>query len=359
MNGAIWALPIIFIAAVFVLRHIGISRLAYKRYFSQPGTYEGETVMLVEEIQNRFIMPLFRVDVHAYLYKELRLPGHTLAESGMQEFTSRFFLAPRTLIRRSIPVVCTKRGYYELDSVYVQRRSRTAKAKLFVYPRALAFEESNPMENAMQNLAQSNKRLFQDPFSYTGVREYRPGDPFRSINYKATAKTGELKVNERDFFSSRSFMVYIDFQVPTYPKTLSTLQYTQMMEKSLSYTADMVSKSINQGYSVGFAANCKKLLGRENHIRYPMRRGREHYIEMLQEMASIRISEGCSFLWLLQQDIDNLWNVDIYIMTANTYDDNYYSFDNIVAALRSKGNHVTILVPDTGLGDALCGLEKQ
>jgi len=230
--------------------------------------------------------------------------------------------------------------------VYIQSRSRTAKAKLFVYPRALPLEESNPMENEMQNLAQTSKRLYQDPFSFSGVREYRPGDAFRSINYKATAKTGALKVNERDYFSSRSFMVYIDFQVPTYPKTLPAQQYSLMMEKSLSYAADMVSKSINQGYSVGFAANCKKQLGRENHIRYPMRRGQEHYTEMLQEMASIRVSEGCSFLWLLQQDIDDLWNVDVVIMTANSYDDNYYNFENIIAALRSKGNHVTILVPD-------------
>ncbi|MCL2404375.1 MAG: DUF58 domain-containing protein [Defluviitaleaceae bacterium] len=347
MASGILILLIIIIASFFALRYVGINRIAYRRYFSLPGTFEGETLMLVEEIQNRFFLPLLRVDVDAYMYKELRLTSHVQMESGMQEFTSRFYLPPFTLVRRSIPVQCMKRGYYELDSVYIRGKSRTAKARLFVYPRALPFNESNPMENAMQSLLQSDRRLFVDPFSFSGVREYRPGDPFRSINYKATAKTGELKVNERDFFSSRSFMVYIDFQLPSYPKTISTQKYTQMMEKSLSYVADMVNKSISQGYSVGFAANCKKLLGRENHIRYPMRRGGEHYIEILQEMACIRISGGCSFLWLLQQDIDSLWNVDVYIVTANTYEDNYYNFEDIIAALKSKGNHVTILAPDT------------
>jgi len=72
-----------------------------------------------------------------------------------------------------------------------------------------------------------------------------------------------------------------------------------------------------------------------------MRRGHEHYIEILQEMAAIRISEGCSLTWLLQQDLDDLWNTDVYIMTANAYDDNP-KFDNIIAALKSKGNHVTV-----------------
>ena len=348
------AIVAVILAVLFILRRIGLKRIAYRRYFSQPGVFEGETVMLVEEIQNRYFLPLFAVYVDAYLYNELRLPGYGGWESGMQEFTSRFSLAPHTQVRRSIPIECLKRGYYELDSVYVQNKSRTAKARLFVYPRALPHDESRPTENEMQNLVHSDRRLLQDPFSFSGVREYRPGDPFRSINYKATAKTGALKVNERDFFSSRSFMVYIDFHVPTHPPvqseavpaSQSAAQYSEMMEKSLSYAADMVWKAINQGYSVGFEANCKKLLGRENHIRYPMRRGQEHYVEILQEMATIRISEGCSFMWLMQQDIDDLWNVDVYIMTANTHDGND-KFDNIVAALRSKGNNVTVLMPDT------------
>ncbi|MCL1882309.1 MAG: DUF58 domain-containing protein, partial [Defluviitaleaceae bacterium] len=206
---------VLLIAVIFSLRRVGLERISYKRYFSQEGVFEGETVQLVEEIQNCYFLPLFFVDVDAYLYNELRLKSHSQPQSGMQEFTSRFFLAPYTQVRRSIPIECVKRGYYELDSVYVQNKSRGAKARLFVYPRTLPYEENNPMENQMQNLAESERRLFQDPFSFSGVREYRPGDPFRSINYKATAKTNALKVNERDFFSSRSFMVYIDFHAPT------------------------------------------------------------------------------------------------------------------------------------------------
>ncbi|MCL2199380.1 MAG: DUF58 domain-containing protein [Defluviitaleaceae bacterium] len=327
------ALIIILTAALLVtiyhIRRTGLEKIAYKRYFSQAGVFEGDTVMLVEEIQNRFFLPLWFVDVDAYLYGELRLPDFPRT-GGMQEFTSRFFLAPYTQVKRSIPIECTKRGYYELDSVYVQNRSRAAKTKLFVYPRALPHQENNPLENQMQNTEQSNRRLLQDPFSFAGVREYRFGDPFKSINYKATAKTGALKVNERDFFSGRNIMLYIDFHTP----------HAATMEKSLSYAADMVDKAIKQGYNIGFAANCQKQLGRENHIRYPLRRGQEHYIEILREMAAIRISEGCSFAWLLQQDIDILWNAEIYLITENK------TIDNIIAALQTKGNHVTLLKVD-------------
>jgi uncharacterized protein (DUF58 family) len=329
--------------AVLCLRRVGIKKIEYRRYFSQIGVFEGQKVSLVEEIFNPNFFPLFFVDVDAYLYKELLPQGYSPVPYGMQAFTSRFFLAPKTQVRRKIPIECLKRGYYELDSVYVQNRTREAKAKIFVYPRALEYEKINPMENEMQNLEQSSRRLFADPFSFAGVRDYRRGDPFRSINYKATARAQELKVNERDFFSGRSFMIYVDFHSPNN----AAIKYNEIMEQSLSYAADMVCKSIKQGYNVGFAANCKKLLGRENHVRYPMRRGEEHFFEILREMAAIRISEGCSLLWLLQQDIDDLWNTDIFIMTAFSYEKNHV-FDDIIAALRSKGNAVTVVGNELG-----------
>ena len=36
----------------------------------------------------------------------------------------------------------------------------------------------------------------EDPFEYRGIREYQPYDDMRSVNWKATAKTGDLKVNQ-------------------------------------------------------------------------------------------------------------------------------------------------------------------
>jgi len=348
MAGVFILAGILLCVVVFLLRREGLRRVGYRRYFSEAGVFEGESVQLVEEIENGWFVPLF-LNVDAYLYRELCLPGFSHPSSlspsekdeneksavGLQEFTSRFFLAPYTRVRRSIPIECAKRGYYELDSVYVQNKSRLAKTQLFVYPRALPYSENRTVENQQQNMALSDRRLLQDPFSFAGVRDYRPGDPFRSINYKATAKTGALKVNERDYFSGRNFMVYIDFHAN------GAEGYEDMMEKSLSYAADMVWKSIKDGYNVGFAANCKRLLGRENHVRYALRRGEKHYKEMLQEMAAIRISEGCSFLWLLQQDLDTLLNTDVYIMSANALAGN--AFDSITAALWSRGNNVTVV----------------
>jgi len=324
------------VVAYLVLRRIGLGRVEYRRYFSEEGVFEGETVLLVEEISNRFFLPLIMVDVDVCISNDLQVAGYRSASGGMQQFISRFYLPSFMQVKRSIRLTCAKRGYYRLESVNICGIPLNANAELYVYPQALPYGGSSPMENEMQNTAQTDRRLFQDPFSFSGIRDYRHGDAFRSINYKATAKTGTLKVNNRDFFSSRNIMVYIDF-AQSYPHPLTTEVYTSLMERALSYSADMVWSSIQQGFSVGFAANCRTL-GR-NYSRFPMGRGHSHYMEVLREMAAIRMMEGCSFMWLLKQDLDILWNVDIYIMTTNASQ----PLDEVADIYTSRGNHVTVL----------------
>ena len=324
-------LPVLY----FFARRTVLGAIEYRRYFSQTGVFEGEDVVLFEEISNHSFLPLVMVDVEAYLSGELQLPSYTGGQ-GMQEFISRFFLPPFTQVKRSIRINCARRGYYTLDSVIIQGRSRDAKAEIYVYPRALAYEDENPMATAMQNTALSERRLFQDPFSFSGVRDYRYGDSFRSINYKATAKTGAVKVNERDFFSGRNIMLYIDFNMPLVP--LPTPVYHALMEQALSHSADLVEKAVRLGYNVGFAANCRTL--RANHVRFAMRRGHEHFLEILREMALIRMAGGCSFPWLAGKDFDSVWNTDIYIMTTNPTPE----MDDVADIFRSQSNHVTMLM---------------
>jgi len=334
----------IFIALVIIYqwaRYASIKRIRYRRYFAQPGVFEGESVLLVEKIANTTLMPLFFVDVDAVLHNDLRLPGRRYG-GMMQRYVSRFFLMPFTRVKRTVKIECVRRGYYELDtvSIYFFMKSvyASSRAALHVYPRAVGCEESNPLETQMQNTERAEKRLLADPFSFSGVREYRPGDPFGSVNYKATARTGVLKVNNRDFFSSRNYMIYIDFHTASFFESIPTTVYGGLMEGALSYASDMVWKSVRSGYGVGFAANCR-MTGGAGSVRFPMRRGHDHYVEILREMAKIRTTPGNSFDWLIRQDVDALWNADVYIMTVHGTE----QITDLIEMLKVKGNHVSII----------------
>ncbi|MCL2664278.1 MAG: DUF58 domain-containing protein [Defluviitaleaceae bacterium] len=336
------------------MRYKCIKRLQYKRHFKNAGAFEGERAVLIEEIYNPTYFPLFFIDVESYMPGELRLIGQGKLETGgrqedsldgsaMQLFISRFFLLPYTKIVRSIDVSCVRRGHYTLDFVTVffffSAIYFKSKASFYVYPRTLPLAKSNPLEQAAMHTDITEKRLIADPFNLYGVRDYLPGDPFSHINFKATAKTGSWKVNQRDYTAGRNFMVFIDFYSSMHHDSLPTPVYHARMERALSFAADMVQKSIRLGYAAGFSANCKLTNGM-GYVKFPMERGHVHYIEMLCLMAQIRLQAGYSFDWLLRSHIDGLFNAEIYIMTA----DNPAPYREAIDILRLTGNSVTVIM---------------
>ena len=66
---------------------------------------------------------------------------------------------------------------------------------LYVYPKAADAQRLDlPFRNLMGQ-ALARRSLLLDPFETQSVRPYESYDPYRSVNWKATARTGELKVN--------------------------------------------------------------------------------------------------------------------------------------------------------------------
>jgi uncharacterized protein (DUF58 family) len=57
------------------------------------------------------------------------------------------------------------------------------------------------------------KRFIQpDPFEFKGIREYQPHDSLRSVNFKATAKTGDLMVNVNDYTVTQEIVLILNLQ---------------------------------------------------------------------------------------------------------------------------------------------------
>lgn len=325
MRGPFLLIPILFFAFLllfglyFLSRYIGIKKLSYRRYFTQDGVFEGEDVFLVEEIDNAFFLPLFFVDVEAYIYADLSLNADKESDEPMQSFCSRFFLLPFTRVRRKHPVHCTGRGYYRLETIHIYFARDVvhldAPAEIYVYPRLLPVEESAALNREIQNNSAALRNLIRDPFSFAGLRDYRRGDPFGSLNFKATARTGTLKVNERDPLSNRDFMIYINYQSEAGTAGLTPPEYERRMEQALSYASYLIRQAIDRGYKTGFSANAETADG-DWLIRLPRAGGAAHYAEILKAMAKIRNAAGVSFVSLMTRDIaENMTGAEVFLFT--------------------------------------------
>ncbi len=294
------------------LRENNLKNISYSREFTEKGVYAGDEVELIETVVNNGFFPLFAVDIEAYLYNELRLSGfEPPKKDGMQYFISRFNLWPYMRIRRRHKLTCLKRGYYKLQSAVVRKKLGEeffeCPAEIYVYPKPFEIDPALPAVSMMQGEERALRQLFADPFSLSGVRDYRFGDPVSQINFKASAKTWlgsrrsatPLMVNDRDFCAARRLCVFMDYHLER-DCGIDGEQYEKLTELALSYSAYIIRQAIYGGYSVGFYANCK---GQDGSMlqRFPLAGGESHMLDMFKTMASMRAADGGSFPALLDE----------------------------------------------------------
>ena len=347
--GSIVAFIALVVIVYLILRSKLITKITYEREFSEKGSYEGDVLYLYETITNRSFLPFFFIDIEYYIYNELQYDDYVPERNRTMQYTkSRFYIIlPYMRVRRKHTVKLLKRGFYQLDTVtfFYGRKERriSAPAEVYTYPKMTGIDELPIPSSSMQGDAFSRQWLIRDPFSVSGIREYRFGDPFNSINFKATARSGRsgfegIRVNNRDFCSNRNFMVYLNFQMSS-DIAMDDKIYSRFMERGLSYAAALLREAFTFGYRAGFAANCTLVSG-EKFIRFPMTQGVLHYEEILQYMSLINLSEGISFASLLQNDVlGGLVDSEVFLLTnfmneqIDAVVDNFHKFGNNVSVI--------------------------
>lgn len=315
-----YLLPVFILLLLYLLaKHYSLSRLTYRRYFLEEGVFEGRETELIEEVCNHSFLPIFRVDIQSLISGKLRLKRLRRQGEDVQDFISRFTLLPYMAVRRAHPVVCEKRGCYKLESAHIVFLKKEyvlkSEARIFVYPAQCAFEWEHRLDYYLSALEPSVTPLFRDPFSFSGVREYQPGDSFRNINFKVSARhEDEIYVNQMNFVTSRRFMLYLNFATTS---EFSIEEYRLYMEKALSFSSYLLGKSQEAGYEIGFAANCHMFYG-EKYLRYPLGAsgGMFAYKELLREMAEVVMRSERSIAALINMDIkEDLTNAEVLLLT--------------------------------------------
>lgn len=327
-----------------------IGNIYYKREFSEFGVYEGDEVILTETIYNDSSMPMLFVYAQSYLYPELKLPYYDYKDKdAMQLFQSKYtLLMPYMQIRRKHTIKCIKRGKYNLESAEIFLSGSAcytqSQAVLYVYPKILPTPSLTLPAGILMGDSASRRMLYRDPFSFNGVRQYSYGDPFNSINFKATAKAfaasaNPLRVNALDYASNRTFLIYINFQNnPSVP--IPTKTFTAMLESAMSYSADLIRISLENGYRIGLKTNGKSVTS-EKGLDFEIQSGEIHTREMLCAMSKAINSASISFPNLLVQSIKKaIQNTEIFIFSA--YCDN--EIDKCIYALRNLGNSVNFII---------------
>ena len=134
---------------------------------------------------------------------------------------------------------------YTLDSAAItcgdlfglQEISKTFQidANLVVYPKILSMEDILLPSHSLQGDVVVRRWIVEDPFIISGVREYNYGDPLNRINWKATARTGQLQVRNNDFSAHPRILIYLNVDISE--DMWEAVTDRERIEKGISYAA--------------------------------------------------------------------------------------------------------------------------
>ncbi|HZT12577.1 MAG TPA: DUF58 domain-containing protein [Candidatus Baltobacteraceae bacterium] len=143
-----------------------------------------------------------------------------LLHYGADEAIAR--LSARSRMRISRPVTPVARGSAQLRTMYVwfehplgalRRRIRIVQPQeIRVYPDLSAVERYGTLHarNRLIEAGLRRMRLRGAGTEVESVRDYAPGDPFRAINWKATARRGRLMSAQYEVERSQNVIVLLD-----------------------------------------------------------------------------------------------------------------------------------------------------
>lgn len=262
---------IVFIIGIIVL-YIGWRKYYQKHWrhsfdakvrFSQDYVYAGEQTKLYEVIENRKKLPVPVLEVLFSARKELVFKDTENTNVSDYIYKRDIFSAlGYQKITRQIDVLCTKRGYYTIDEIELKSYSMLYdkrygiripnETSLYVYPARADISDVMMICEKMLGTLQCAKHLYEDPFAFRSIREYTLTDPMKTINWKASAKTGNLMVNTFDSALSEKVMIYLDIE------DSGILKQDELVEDSISVAATLVRKLIAQGIEVGLYMNARQ-----------------------------------------------------------------------------------------------------
>lgn len=228
--------------------------------FSTSGIFEGQEGHLVEVVENKKRLPL------AVLKVKFQTDRHLLFEDNRGSRTTDkyyrndvFQVSGGEKLTRIIPFVGGRRGYYTITTMHLMAADmlmscrhaaiQPVSTSLYVYPRLFESAEFHRSLRQVNGDILTKRHMLEDPFEFHSIREYQPTDELKSINWKATAKTGELKVNRKNYTSLKSVRLFFHLEDDEFRKKENS------MEACLQIAAGICSYFLKQGFCVSCYGN--------------------------------------------------------------------------------------------------------
>ena len=295
--------PIIVGIGLVVLLVGGGSRLWSRRLFdrislhhrlSDRRVFQGEPVDLAVELENRKPLPLPWFDLRVAVSDPVDVEGEQLGAAsapGLSWILRRGALGWYERHRWRFRLSARERGYYQIGpaelssadilGLFPNQMATDERSRLVVYPRVFPLDELGLPADRPLGERRGRNRIFDDPLRIAGLRDYEPGDPLRRIDWKATARSGELQ--SRVYEPSAVQQLYIFLNIDTLEHSWEGYLKDDL-ERTISVAASLAVWAAGRRYAVGLLAN-GSFPDADRHIRLAPSRSRTQLPRLLEALA--------------------------------------------------------------------------
>ena len=298
-------------------------RLRVMPSFSAFHAVEGESAVLEEVVENEKLFPLPALRIKFSVPRGLAFEGNeNITQTDKLYKNDIFSVLPYRRITRKHTVLCKKRGLYAIDSVSVSSQDlmmaknfvdvRPVDTALTVYPAKADMKRLLPIFTELMGERQLRAQI-TDPFSFCGIRDYAPTDPQRSINWKASAKTGELKVNMYD--STRTGEVQLILNLS------SDTQWADnaLREEAIRVCATLCTLFVSKGVKTAVMANGRDVVS-DAPVCISGGTSSAHIHTVKEALARVELSKECTPISEFTERLASGKNPQVIYITCSTGD---------------------------------------
>lgn len=255
----------------FLYYRTWIRALSVRVLFSRPHVCANEVCELTEIIENCKKMALPILEIGFRLPRGLHFEdAENILESDYLYKRDIFAIRGMERIVRRYHMTAQRRGFYAVSQLtchapsrlfrqtfMMDRRTQEGEAGLYVYAANVDCSLLLRAVEVILGETESARRLYEDPFVFSSIRPYTIRDPMKSVNWKATAKTGELMVNSYASTSAVRVRIYLDVSAdPGVPFSDS------FRELGIAMAASLIRALVRKQRDASLVVNCRISSGR-------------------------------------------------------------------------------------------------
>lgn len=295
--------------------------------FSKDAAYRKEEVDLIEVVENRKKLPLPILTVKFETSRNLVAKDDKNSSVSDNYYRNDIFtMRSMRKVTRTIPFYCEQRGYYDIHDVTILapnlflKNEQVARVEkdvcIYVYPERIVDDYTNNILSRITGDVLSKRHRQEDVFEFRGIRDYAPTDEMRTINWKATARTGDLKVNMKNYTSLRAVRIFLNLE------DTGILKHNEADEYAMALAASLCESILASGMRVILETNGVDVKNGQR-ISVPESGGRSQLDTILKSLARIDTNQPIlPFVETLGQQVkDNTAGVYTILITAEVRDE--------------------------------------